>query len=111
MLKKRLNTADKFYIETNANTMSVEEISKNIQVDISVVRDIVEKKESEDNQKTEKKQKTQTELAFEANKRPGSVAEKYGVTIMSPAASELGDKVRKSKNISRNDCIHKPKGE
>lgn len=104
--KKTFTQVEMHYIESFMNSKSPQEISREMGISVSFIEDAIATITAS---KAKVKKETLTQTAFKQNKQPGSVAEKYGVTIMSKTASELGDSTRVSKKVGRDDCIHKPK--
>ena len=109
MAKRKLTPADTLYVETYRNTKSPEEIARDLEISVLSVQKMIDVAVATELESLPKKPPTLTQIAFKQNKQPGSVAERYGVTIMSPTAAELGDGASKKGTVGRDDCIHRPK--
>lgn len=106
-MAKKITAVEVHYIESFVDSKSPEEIARDIG---TTVANIMPHIEAVIESRKKVKPETATQKAFKQNKQPGSAAEKYGVTIMSPTASELGDKADKGAKLDRSDCIFRPKG-
>ena len=111
MAKRKTTVADTLYVETYRNTKSPAEIARDLELTVLTVQKLIDVAVEKEAAALPKKPPTMTQIAFKQNKQPGSVAERYGVTIMSPTASELGDTASKKGSKGRDDCIYRPKPE
>ena len=111
MAKRKLTPADTLYVDTYRNSKSVAEIARDLDLSNLTVQKLIDASILKEAESLPKKPPTLTQIAFKQNKQPGSVADKYGVTIMSPTASELGDGSSKRTSNGREDCIFRPKSE
>ena len=118
MVKKGpLNKMEKFYIENHVETLTVAELSKELDRSENTVKNYInklpnkkpkeDKKKKEDKPKPKKHRSKMDELMGHKERNEQRVA-----TIMTPAASEYSDSKRgqNQRNTKLNSAIHKPKG-
>lgn len=105
MERKRMTKVERFYIEQNCTTMSIEQIQADLRLPKKVIEKLYNECRTEQEEKEKKEQQVTAEKLMIKNDR-GSVA-------MTSAASQLGDETRQaSRNIEqinekRKQYIHK----
>ena len=91
--KKELSTADKHYIEQKHFELDDKQLSKDVNVILSVVRKFVDTLPKEVDIPEDKPESEDPGPQGNVNDLMAK-NEKYGVTVMTPAASQMGDATR-----------------
>jgi len=100
-----LSTVEKFYIDNNPDNKTPEELATTLNRSIKLVRSRLHDK-SQDKSKKVDGPTSMSKLMGRHKRNDAPIA-----AIMTPAASELGDEVKKQRTIKNtHSFIHKPKG-
>lgn len=112
--KTRLTKVEKFYIENNMETMSVEDLSKDIRCGKTLVQKQIDLLKSKNHQKQITMPAKAEDIVSSSMPKAGDFMirnKRYGVTVMTRQSAEISDENRKNvkKTNTSREYIHKTK--